>query len=482
MIDRSARTSSASGACRKLCTMEHLGSYCLTEPGAGSDAAALQDQRRARRRRLRPERRQAVHLRRGRSDVYVVMARTGEAGPRGISALRGREGDAGPLLRREREEDGLERAADAPGDLRGRARAGRQPARAEGKGFKIAMSGLNGGRLNIAACSLGGAQGALDRALAYMRTSARPSASASPTSRHCSSGSPTWRPSSRPRAPCSGAPPRRSTRRRPTRRKLCAMAKRFATDVGFQRRQRGAAAARRLRLPRRVRHREDRARPARASDPRRHQRDHARDHRARAGRARQWQLPMAVATTRATRDREKTWPPSPSSASATWACPMAAQSGEGRASTSSASTSSQASPRSTAQGGGVTRRRSGRMPCRGAEVGRSRCSRPASIVRARSGPRSSPAVERRHAVHRLLDDRRRSARKAHALAGESGCLSVDAPVSGGVGGAKARHADLHGGGSAEAFGGASRSSRRWASASCIAARPAPARRPRSATT
>jgi alkylation response protein AidB-like acyl-CoA dehydrogenase len=66
--------------------MEKIASYCLTEPGSGSDAASMRP-RPAGRRPLRPERLQGLHLGRGYSDVYVVMARTGEAGPKGISAF-----------------------------------------------------------------------------------------------------------------------------------------------------------------------------------------------------------------------------------------------------------------------------------------------------------------------------------------------------------------------------------------------------------
>jgi len=153
----------------KLCTMEWLASYCLTEPGAGSDAAAL------RTRAVRDGDDYVVNGQKqfisgaGRSDVYVAMVRTGQDGPGGISTLV------------------------IPGDTPGLSFGANehkmgwnaQPTRAvifenvrvpvanrlgdEGIGFKIAMAGLDGGRLNIAACSLGGAQAALDKTLAYTR-------------------------------------------------------------------------------------------------------------------------------------------------------------------------------------------------------------------------------------------------------------------------------------------------------------------------
>jgi len=153
----------------KLCSMELLASYCLTEPGAGSDAAALS---------TRAARDNGDYVLNGQKqfisgagsgDLYVVMARTGSAGPSGISAFI------------------------VPGDTPGISFGANerkmgwnaQPTRAvifenvripaanrlgdEGAGFKIAMAGLDGGRLNIAACSLGGAQSALDKTLAYMK-------------------------------------------------------------------------------------------------------------------------------------------------------------------------------------------------------------------------------------------------------------------------------------------------------------------------
>jgi hypothetical protein len=82
----------------------------------------------------------------------------------------------------------------------------------EGIGFKIAMAGLDGGRINIAACSLGGAQSALDKSLAYMKER-KAFGKRSTNSRRCSFASPTWRPNWRRRGPLSGARRRRSTAR-----------------------------------------------------------------------------------------------------------------------------------------------------------------------------------------------------------------------------------------------------------------------------
>ena len=153
----------------KLCTMELLASYCLTEPGSG----------RTRRRLMTRAARDGDHYvlngqkqfisGAGAGDLYVVMARTGGDGPSGISALIVPGGTAGHFVRRQRAQDGLERPADARRHFRECARPRGQPARRGRLGFKIAMAGLDGGRLNIAACSLGGAQCAFEKTLAYMK-------------------------------------------------------------------------------------------------------------------------------------------------------------------------------------------------------------------------------------------------------------------------------------------------------------------------
>ena len=152
----------------RLVTMGDLAGYCLTEPSAGSDAAALQA------RAVRDGDDYVLNGVKqfisggGEASVYVVMARTGDAGARGISAFlvdgtlpgvsfgqleRKMGWNAQPT--RQVVLDGVRVPASA---LLG----------AEGQGFKIAMAGLDGGRLNIAACSIGGAQWALDRTVRYV--------------------------------------------------------------------------------------------------------------------------------------------------------------------------------------------------------------------------------------------------------------------------------------------------------------------------
>src|SRR6478752_5118643 len=151
----------------KLASMEAVASYCLTEPGAGSDAAAL------RTKAVRDGDHYVLDGVKqfisgaGASDVYIVMARTGGDGPRGISAFIVEKGTPGLSFGAQEERMGWNVQPTAQVILEGV----RVPASAmlggpegEGTGFGIAMSGLNGGRLNIAACSLGGAQSAFDKA------------------------------------------------------------------------------------------------------------------------------------------------------------------------------------------------------------------------------------------------------------------------------------------------------------------------------
>jgi len=151
----------------KLTSMETLASYCLTEPGSGSDAAAL---------RTRAERDGDHYVINGTkqfisgagaTDLYVTMVRTGEDGPKGISTLVVPKDAPGLSFGANEHKMGWNMqptrtvifdncrvpVANRLGD--------------EGTGFKIAMAGLDGGRLNIAACSLGGAQSALNKALEY---------------------------------------------------------------------------------------------------------------------------------------------------------------------------------------------------------------------------------------------------------------------------------------------------------------------------
>jgi alkylation response protein AidB-like acyl-CoA dehydrogenase len=150
-----------------LCTMEHLASYALTEPGAGSDAAALKTCAVRHGDHYIVTGQKQFISGAGRSDVYVSMVRTGEDGPGGISTLVIEKDTPGLSFGAEERKMGWN-AQPTRAVILDQARvpvANRLGP--EGIGFKIAMAGLDGGRLNIGACSIGGAKAALDRAIAY---------------------------------------------------------------------------------------------------------------------------------------------------------------------------------------------------------------------------------------------------------------------------------------------------------------------------
>jgi alkylation response protein AidB-like acyl-CoA dehydrogenase len=168
MIDRFGSDEQRRNWLPKLCTMEYLGSYCLTEPGAGSDAAALST------RAVRDGDAYVVNGVKqfisgaGVSDLYVTMVRTAGAGASGISTLVVEKDAPGLSFGVEEKKMGWNAQPTRQvifEDCRVPAAKRLGP---EGVGFKIAMSGLDGGRVNIGACSLGGAQSALDKSLAYM--------------------------------------------------------------------------------------------------------------------------------------------------------------------------------------------------------------------------------------------------------------------------------------------------------------------------
>lgn len=148
---------------------EKLGSYCLTEPGAGSDAGSLKT------RALRDgdhyviDGSKAFISGAGATDMLVVMARTGGDGPKGISAFAVPADLPGIEYGKKEEKMGWNSQPTRSISFSGVRVPADHLLGNEGEGFRIAMKGLDGGRLNIAACSLGAAQGALDAARGYMR-------------------------------------------------------------------------------------------------------------------------------------------------------------------------------------------------------------------------------------------------------------------------------------------------------------------------
>ncbi|MGV9974138.1 acyl-CoA dehydrogenase family protein [Nocardia beijingensis] len=233
MIDRYGDDDQRTRWLPGLTAMETLASYALTEPGVGSDAAALST------RAVRDGDDYVFNGAKqfisgaGATDVYVVMARTGDPGARGISAFIVPADTPGISVGANEKKMGW----NAQPTRQVIFSDARVPAAnrlgAEGDGFRIAMNGLNGGRLNIAACSVGGAQAALDKTVPYL------------AERHAFGkpllGNPAlqfeladmrieleaartllWRAADALDADA------------PDKVELCAMAKRFATDAGFE--------------------------------------------------------------------------------------------------------------------------------------------------------------------------------------------------------------------------------------------------------
>ncbi len=153
----------------KLCTMEHFASYCLTEPDSGSDAASLKTKAVRDGGDYVLNGSKAFISGGGISDIYVVMARTGEAGPRGISCIVVEKGMPGLSYGAPEKKLGWKSQPTAMVNFENCRVPAANRVGAEGQGFKIAMAGLDGGRLNIGACSIGGAQFCLDRTIGYMK-------------------------------------------------------------------------------------------------------------------------------------------------------------------------------------------------------------------------------------------------------------------------------------------------------------------------
>ncbi|SMY02827.1 MULTISPECIES: acyl-CoA dehydrogenase family protein [unclassified Brevibacterium] len=168
MIDKYGDDSQKSKYLAPLVAMEHLGSYCLTEPNAGSDAAALRTSAREDGDSYVLNGVKQFISGAGTSETYLVMARTGQDGSRGISAFILEKGMEGLSFGPNEQKMGW-RAQPTRQVIMENVRVPKENLLGEpGQGFKIAMSGLDGGRLNIGACSLGGGQSALEKAIDYM--------------------------------------------------------------------------------------------------------------------------------------------------------------------------------------------------------------------------------------------------------------------------------------------------------------------------
>jgi alkylation response protein AidB-like acyl-CoA dehydrogenase len=153
----------------RLTSMELLASYCLTEPGSGSDAASLRTKAAKDGDDYVLNGSKAFISGAGASDVYVVMARTGAEGPKGVSAFVVQKSDKGVSFGANEKKMGWNSQPTRQVIFEDVRIPASRRIGAEGDGFRFAMAGLDGGRLNIAACSLGGMQEALNKSLTYVK-------------------------------------------------------------------------------------------------------------------------------------------------------------------------------------------------------------------------------------------------------------------------------------------------------------------------
>ena len=233
MVDRWGSEAQRAEHLPALIAMERLASYCLTEPGSGSDAAAL------RTRAARDNQGYVLNGTKqfisgaGASDLYLTMVRTGGEGPDGISALLVPKEAPGLSFGANERKMGWNAQPTRTMDFTDCRVAAEALLGEEGQGFRMAMAGLDGGRLNIAACSLGGAQRALDIALDYTRErrafgkavsdfQATQFRLADMATELEAARALLWRACAKLDAKAPDAGP------------FCAMAKRFATDVGHR--------------------------------------------------------------------------------------------------------------------------------------------------------------------------------------------------------------------------------------------------------
>ena len=173
MIDRFGSAEVKARYLPRLVSMEIIASYCLTEPGSGSDAAALRTSARRDGHEYVVSGTKQFISGGGVNDIYVTMVRTGEPGPRGISCLVIERDMAGVSFGAPERKLGWNASPTAQVNFDNVRVPVANRVGDEGQGFAIAMAGLDGGRLNIGACSLGGAQRCLDEAVAYVKTRAQ---------------------------------------------------------------------------------------------------------------------------------------------------------------------------------------------------------------------------------------------------------------------------------------------------------------------
>ncbi|HRE60940.1 MAG TPA: isobutyryl-CoA dehydrogenase [Micropepsaceae bacterium] len=168
MIDRFGNAELRKKFLPRLVTMDLIASYCLTEPGSGSDAASLRTKAVRDGDHYVLNGSKAFISGAGVSDIYVCMVRTGEDGPKGVSCLVVEKGTPGLSFGKNERKMGWNSQPTAQVIFDNCRVPVSNRIGAEGEGFRIAMMGLDGGRLNIGACSLGTSRAALETAKEYM--------------------------------------------------------------------------------------------------------------------------------------------------------------------------------------------------------------------------------------------------------------------------------------------------------------------------
>jgi hypothetical protein len=231
MIDRFGNDEQRKRLLPTLATMEKIASYCLTEPGAGSDAANLKT------RAVRDGDHYVLNGSKafisgaGVSDIYTCMVRTGEDGPKGISCIVVEKGMPGLSFGKKERKMGWNSQPTAQVIFEDCRVPVANRIGAEGEGFRIAMMGLDGGRINIGACSVGTARAALEEAMAYSKDRkqfGKPIAEFQASQFKLADMATELEASRLMIRSAASALDQRS----PRATMLCAMAKRFATDAG----------------------------------------------------------------------------------------------------------------------------------------------------------------------------------------------------------------------------------------------------------
>ena len=233
MIDRFGGETQRKRFLPDLVSMKKIASYCLTEPGAGSDAASLRTRAVKDGDHYVLNGAKAFISGAGTSEAYVCMVRTGEDGPKGISCLVVEKGTPGLSFGKKERKMGWNSQPTAQVIFEDCRVPVANRIGAEGEGFRIAMMGLDGGRINIGACSVGTARAALDEAKAYAhdrKQFGRPISDFQASQFKLADMATELEASRLMIRNAASALDRRD----PQATMLCAMAKRFASDMGFK--------------------------------------------------------------------------------------------------------------------------------------------------------------------------------------------------------------------------------------------------------